>query len=497
MSLRKKKMRGFTLLEMLVTVVIVGLVLVGVTSFLKNSADVSAVQNDEFYFQSDMRDSMRIIDYTIKKSSAVFTVPDRMFNDPAKRDEDWSYIGVPVDGGNKGKVCILKYDGKIQNWVESPITKNTDDIMYSIEFEKPANTGDEQKLLSYKLSGQPMKNGTKTRKAKTLETETEVLSASMVGNKSKPTEISIALAFRDGKKDNPKRASLTVVVDVSNSMKDIMDGGKSRMQILKEALKKLMDGLNATSSGEINLSVCIIDYSYYATILGEEESNLGFYELAKEKDKVDHLIDDVSYDRDVKFSYYSNMAGYYVLSKRGRWGATNTADGLRLAYHVIDDYVKFNGGHGDDPNYLILFMDGAPTAHTFLSGGAYYYGDKRFDNYVAFQEDGKGYLNSILSRSIWCNCDPNVPSTFTEAQKATIETIKKLNPKFANLQSFLVAVGASDADRQKSCAAINTAMNGNANYYEAEKPDQLDKAIVDIRDKISFNFWHVNGPREK
>lgn len=386
-------------------------------------------------------------------------------------------------------------------WVEDPITKDSADVFYSIRFDKPVDSGDKQKLLSYKLTGLPTEDGvTPKGDTKVLDTDTEVLSASIVGNKSHDTEESVALAFRNGKKDNPKRASLTLVVDASGSMTKTMSVGKTRMQILKEALHTLIDGLNTTSSGEIDLSVSVIDYGAFANIVGEEESNLGFYNLSEEKEKIDEIINDLKANRNVKFPAYVSTPSGFTLTEVKRSAWTNTADGLRVAYHVIDDYVNLNGKHSDDPNYLILFMDGEPFSLSYqmdplTSSIDYYYGDKIFSNYVNLKESGSAY--SISNRTIFW--DPTAYSTFGLAapQDATIATINHFNSKFSNLTSFLVAVGASTDARRASCSEINQAMNGDTNYYEAKEDTDLQEAINDIKDKISFDFWHVNGPREK
>ncbi len=514
MNLNKKfkTSKAFTLSELIIVIVLLGLVLIGAGMFLRTSSKISNKQTNEFYFQQDMRDAMLIIDEKVKKSSAVFTVPPRMFDNEDDRDTDWSYIGVPTNGINKGKVCILSYDETNSMWKENPLTSDSNDTSYNLKFEKPSASNLNSKILSYSLEGTPInEDGTlQTSLLRSLSTSTEVLSAAFVGDMSNASEEPVALAYRTGIKESPKKASLTIIVDASISMGYVMsadnEGSPSRMDTLKTALNNLIDGLAENNNEEIELNISIIDYAQFATIMGENNSTLGYNNLQDDLPKIKKIITDLSRDRKVQYLYKKkvDIMGPNAKERKDRIKSTNIADGLRLAYNTIINYSNLSGDHLKEQKYLILFMDGFPTEYVYNEKtDDYYYGDGIFNNYVSKDistslDRAYGALDNqfIIDTRRGYNKDGDYKLWDYYSRDCAVAQVNHFKSKLPNLKSYIVAIGVTEGRRVDSATELSMAMTGSNDYFEAENEADLNNAIEEIKKEISFDFWHLNGPKE-
>ncbi len=394
-----RKKLGFTLVEMIITVVLLSLVLIGVGSFLRTTGDLSEMQNDEFYFQSDMRDSMKVIEENIKKSKAVFAIQEKDFlgTDDKPLDKDWTYVGVSKTGVNEGQVCIFKHNGT--NWEETPLTSGKGGVKYTLVFDKPFAEGAGQKTLTYTLTGIPDEN---TDLRRSLSTSTEVLSAFTIVDRSKEddtveTEVdihdadgnvtgtetievpkhgfSVAIAFRTGEVELPDKplGSITFVVDVSGSMRFEMEkeqnassSDQTRMFYVNRALK---DMINSLDVNQVNVDISIVDFAEYANCLKIDGKK--YTSLKDKSQKIRDSIDLVSPDR------------WLSSPHRKRAGGTNIGDGLRLAYANLQKHNLTSSSSVPVTDYVILLTDGLPGNRTMKKNtiDKPYFGDAELTSY--------------------------------------------------------------------------------------------------------------------
>ena len=113
--------KGFTLLELIVVITIIGLIGGSVTTLLLFGYDVYGMANRDFQVQSDMRLALEKVNKTVRNSKALFAVPG------GYQDDEWSYITLSSDstqiinsvwnptlngvGGHVNSVLVGPYEG--------------------------------------------------------------------------------------------------------------------------------------------------------------------------------------------------------------------------------------------------------------------------------------------------------------------------------------------------------------------------------------------------
>ncbi len=510
------KIKGFTLVEIIITIALMGLVLIGVVSFLRVSGEINDNQTAEFYFQADMRDAMLQIEDKIKKAGAIFTVPPRLFDDEDNRDKEWSYIGVPKSGVNKDKICLITYDEKNKKWLETPFTEESDDVSYGMKIEKPEKSSESRilsKIVNYSIQGAPSKAGViQTSLMRELSTSTEVLAAAFVGDKSNDDEEPSAIAFKKTSKQALARPTLNILVDASESMNyqmhDDSTGHPSRMELTKDTITNLLDALRTNSSGKITMNVSIIDYAQFADIMGKDKSTNGYNDLQDEMSKISTVVSELAANRYVEYFYAPSVTemGAGHIYRLQRTGEANIADALRLAYNNIlakNPVSSTSSKSKGENNYIILFMDGPPTEAVYNN----YHEKAIFSDYTAIKVS-KGY--SILNNSFI------IKNNKSAAQNSAVEQISHFNDEFKskeiNVKYFIVAIGPPSSKLVQSATELKNEMNkfsldnktpdptvddvDSAYYYEAQNKIQLKKIIKQINEEIIKDYWQLNGPQE-
>ena len=88
-----RKKRGFTLVEVVIVVVLVGFIMLIGGNLLDLSVRSLRDSISEFKFQSDVRFAAGWATSRIRFATAVFTVPEGSFRDD-NLDDGWNYYGV-------------------------------------------------------------------------------------------------------------------------------------------------------------------------------------------------------------------------------------------------------------------------------------------------------------------------------------------------------------------------------------------------------------------
>ncbi len=563
-----KKNKGFTLIELVIVLVILGMVIAIITGFPIQSAKFSGSHHEEYYFQSDMRDAMNRIDDRIKKADAVFAVQRKDFLGGGKAgakktpyealDQDWSYIGVAEQGQNAGQVCLFEFNEKTSKWKETRLSTGNHKLIFSLVFDKKYKEGARQKMLEYELGGTPLDaEGNLDKKLKRyLRTSTEVLNAFTVVNRGNKKDPSVAIAFKSGDRKVNKKAYVTFVVDVSDSMREniitsqkidtsrYLHDKNSKMAIVHSNMKQMVETLQKS----LNAEIAIVDFAQYATILTEGENN-NFIKVEKNGDKILKKIDELTIERLEWKSW-----GIY-----NRPPSTNVGDGLRVAYHNIKKKIKSSPKGKSQRHYVVLLVDGNPTCRTVTRRGGgpdnYYYGDKiitgqntnsstpyikgtgyeRFDGFpYSAKKPGdsefKQYWGFTALESAkydfkpedynmsWGNWSisqtngfnvfitPNVRICLTDkpksynaeyAAKVAKRFSKRGQEKLGDVKSFIITVGAyNNKYAQEIVKQISLGMgNAGGKSYKGTDEAQIKQAISEISSKVVSDSSFFDGPK--
>ncbi len=429
----KNKKSAFTLVELLLVIVLVSISMGAVYAFMDHSFKVSDIHRDEFYFQSDMRDTMNALDDRVKKAFVVYGVQREDFLDDAENvlaedhyknlNKKWKYIGVDtvkkigtsessVPNENYGQVCYFSYNSDTDEWEQTPLSSGDKNIVFSLEVTKKFEEGVSQKLLNYTLGGTPIINGVeKPELTRELSTQTQILNSFFVGDYGTNADKSVALAFISDQRTIPY-GSITFVIDSSLGMDRKIHNAPEpptgepynyyyKSKVVARTLKTMLDSLE----NSVNLYTSFAGFAKfgYKVPMYEASGDKVFFKkneknefTDEEKNLVFDKLDPASnYKYDVT---YTSIFGSYVLEKNFILG-TNIGDGLRIAYTNIVDLIESAESGSSDykdlnvkgPHYVILFTDA--LANDRVMAGDHidsppYFGDLDAFDKVNFFETG-------------------------------------------------------------------------------------------------------------
>ena len=95
----KNVKKGFTLIELIVVIAIMGLIGGSVTGLLIFGLDIFGLANRDFQMQTDVRMALEDTSKLVRFAKAMFAVPDVDY-----KDVEWNYIGL-----NEDSTMIVNY----------------------------------------------------------------------------------------------------------------------------------------------------------------------------------------------------------------------------------------------------------------------------------------------------------------------------------------------------------------------------------------------------
>ena len=303
-----KKNKGFTLIELVIVIALVSVVIAASFSLLLFGNRLMNVTMNEYDLQSSTRIAMETLNSEIRFSTATFAVPMSSFK-KENLTEGFEYFGVSDDGK---EIIYFTTTSDTTNpnypWNKRVLVSSRDGVEYRLVFQKHGADEDD-KLISFYFEAKE-EGGSFSRIG--LGTELEALQSRSIrdmGTVSNPAQV---IAFTRNPIET-HRGNIVMVLDLSGSMNNNMDGfegGKSRLSILKDEGKKLVEGL----STEDNVYISLVPFATNA-------NNPQPFIQANNPKSIKSIID----------SFNAS-------------GGTNTGDGIRRAYYQFKDIASAHSG---------------------------------------------------------------------------------------------------------------------------------------------------------
>ncbi|WP_353106732.1 VWA domain-containing protein [Acetoanaerobium noterae] len=505
----KRKQRGFTLLEVILTIMIMSLVYLVVSNVFTLTIRANRIANNEFDLQSNMRVVSESLNQSIKFSPAVFTLKKETFEKEKK--PGWRYFGIEEEkdalGNSTGTKQVVEYIPIIEKEEvingETVITYKTDapthtrkllidepeDTNFNLYFTKDISA-ENGKLLEFVIEG--IQDNSIQRKM-TVKTQLQALNAMVVEHAGNPA---VAIAYKEevpGKRVKGTQeayAIITIVLDKSGSMSASMSG-KTRIAVLNEKTNKLISDLK--DAGD-KIYVNIIPYDSRVTGYNQPLPN------------------------------FQNIKDVGVVNL-GSGGGTNTGEALLKSYEMLKNKPGITIPSGTKVNYYnILLSDGEPERYTryILEGntsGPYSsYPTQDMNNRYYFEHIDSGwprynyrYTDHYFYRDLWTSTLYTSTYSYGVVSNSSYNMayVKRIAKDFIStspleIKSYIIGFGSGNDNLSKEiasyCVGHNSRVDNPVNkdgvkaYYSATSSDELDIVYSELTEIIKGDMWHVMGP---
>lgn len=449
----KKANAGFTLVEIILVLVLIGIVMNVAALFLDFSYKAEQITSDEYDIQSEVRLATEILNNAIRNSSVTFTLAEDVFIQPKK--DKWNYFGLE----NTNEIVQYTWNATDSTHERKVLVKAKAGTSYNLYFQQnqPGT-----KLLEYHL--EVLREGDDT-KSISIGSELAALNSVTVDDGGSAGNPAVAVAYRSDPAPKPEEITtqedvtiaIALVLDDSGSMDFDMQGraptswsfdsSQVRKDIMKTEAKKLIDQFAALE----NIKVSVIPFATTANNPG-------------------NMLDATASKTALK-TRITNLDAY---------GGTNTGDGFRRAYHKLRAY---NNDHPGDEivNYIILLTDGDPTFRS----------STRTNTYIANLNDGDisdSYVFGNGNNDGWDGPDNLARSmAYVDAVGTMI-----VNDGNLNIGTFVIGFSAVPGDIANNQTIAEDYCDGT--YYTAGSAIELEDAFNEITQTILQETWHIYGP---
>jgi len=122
----KKDTGGFTLLEVILSVALIGLIITLSSNILIFGSSAHRITVKEYSIQSDLRRAAEQANKVIRYSKAVFAVPETFISPQTAMDPGWTYLMVSPD---EKRIVIMEYDESLDKHVEKVVVGESEGIL--------------------------------------------------------------------------------------------------------------------------------------------------------------------------------------------------------------------------------------------------------------------------------------------------------------------------------------------------------------------------------
>lgn len=482
MKINKK---GFTLLELVVVIAIIGLVITTIFSLLFVGYDVFGLTQNDFQVQSDVRLAMEKTNHLVRYSRAVFAVPDADY-----KDEEWNYIALNSD---HTQIINYRWDSVKKVHVEEVMIGPYPGITFKIGFDKENSMSKDRSLRMYIESY--TNNG--STKRYDIQTGYEALNALQVVNYGTEMSPATALAYRNDEyayENFELIVNISMIVDVSGSMAWGLTNptgsihpvtNPSRINVLKEQSKMIVEKFSQNTNDDVKINISLVPFASHAN------NPRAFLDVKNPT------------ERNTLYNHIDNLVAN---------GATNTGDGLRRGYYqLVNKQTQDLATAGEDTiikNYTIILVDGDSNYASMYNSQSttQTWGCVRWFLFWCREE---GYVNTTTYESHYFEIDGNINvCTFTPtgqgctpgyvsnvSQSNTYVNLmgqKLNNPNFVT--NYIVAF-APDVSASEIVFLSNATGTPDEKVFFATDADQLGLSFTEIQMQITNDLWHFLGPK--
>lgn len=455
----RKDNSGFTLIEMIVVLALIGIVTLFLFTFVNFSTASEAKVEEEYELQSDVRLTSEVLNNAIRNSTVTFAIPKTVFD--GEKKAMWNYFGIE----DKKTIVQYTYNPDTGDHDRKVLVEAREGIKYNLFFVQ--NTPG-SKLIEYNLE---VVQDDGDRKSISIVSEVSALNSLVVDDGGDPSNPAVAIAYRSDSAPRPEQKgkkvtiNVSLVLDDSGSMKEDMHGKSSdkagfdenniRIDIMKTEARKLIDKF-----ANLGIKVAIVPFSTTADDPGDmKDARANKIDLKK---KINSLKAE---------------------------GGTNTGDALRRAYYQIANSQPTSG---EVVNYIILLTDGDPTYRTSTTDKTV---KRPTPTFSARTNDG----NVSNSNYVWGtgnNNNSNGTINTTNLNEcmdyARIIGAKIRDDKNLKIGTFVIGFSAVKSDISNNEKIAKDYCSGT--YYEADSDIALESAFNGITDTILQETWHIYGP---
>lgn len=508
-----KRRKGFTLVEVILTLALISIVVLGGTNLITFAIRGHRLTMNEFDVQSNIRIASQRLNTTVRDSSAVFILHRENADNLT---EEWDYIMLSPE---KDRLINYVWNSVTKRHDIKELFPSIDGITLDLELIKGNEIEDDiidvGRLLEYNLVVEG------AGESRIISTELESKNSLQVIDRSYLKKGN-TLAYRtDARLDEVSNSQAVVgmVLDKSGSMGDRMDGNSyvrdghsnsfyhSRMKLMKEEAIRLVEGLAEYPNVYISIN------PFDSTANGSQRMMNAKQEL------------------DTSPGIRSIING--LLAN----GGTNTGDGIRRAYYKIKDFNEVvENTTKTNKNFMIILVDGVTTfasihenvtehtitirrdeGATYLYNGKeytfshskdvtfwgfylyteYYYTISPYTTYVIGDnsiENNEGNDNVLYSGGRYYGYGNNLDPYGTEYVDLIGEMVQSYK-EGTNEEIKVYVIGFSDVSADYgSLEDIALATTGDTVYYEAGSAEALETIFKAIQRDISNSLWHIGGP---
>lgn len=457
MYLHKNK-RGFTLVEIIITCALVGIVAMAIMPMIRFAGRAQQATSEEYQLQTQMRIASESITQHMRHATVGFTVTEAQYE--TGRTAGWSYFALENDNR---QIVHYQWNAAANRHDVTVVVAEQPNISYNLTFrqDRPGS-----KLIQFQLDG--FVDGNSDYKM-SVASDLVALNSVVVQDVGTALEPAVALAYREENTpvpqtvvtQTPVRIAVTLVLDTSGSMSFDMNGNEPP------------------------------NYPYYGSIPPHDTSNV---RIANLKARANELIDRFASMGNVSVSiipFAANANGPGVfrdaatsagdlktqINGLSASGGTNVGDGMRRAYYRLQE---FNNATTDDVvSYMILLVDGNPTYYSTNNNGTYQTGSGNISNLSgsgndSSQSEAMAYVSTIGSQLITGGTVDI--TTFVIGFTANSSEVSR-----ARSIAETYCTHATDPDRKGT-------------YYAASSSVELAAVFDTITSTILEQTWHVYGP---
>ncbi|MCH4886381.1 VWA domain-containing protein [Acidaminobacter sp. JC074] len=452
--------QGFSLIEILIVLALTSvIIMLGFSMMIFGRSTINR-SVDEYEFQHEIRSTMQQTSDVIRYATAVFTIPKSSFHKD-NLDDGWHYIGVQekeMSPGVKGSEIVkYTYEEGIGH-TSTVLLDAIPNVNYKLQFNKRDEDSDSS-LLEFTIKTYPMSDDDDYGLLEPIDefiTEVEALnSLQVIDLSSPPYDPSVAIAFKNTERSQNFVGHVAMVLDKSTSMTRDIYGERTnredekRINILKTEAKALIDAF----SSEENIDISLVPFS------GEANDPRAFQNVNTNSAALKSYID----------AMVAN-------------GSTNTGDGLRRAYYMLDEHNDTVGYYVTPKNYVIVLVDGVTTAASVYDPDA-----SDVDFIISDGNVAEGDLESsqVLWSQGWDLLDEGTEYV------DLIGTQYLAKDDFAKV--YVIGFSSKNGDLN-SLRDIALACNAENRQYVAGDSDELQEVFNEIRSDIVNDLWYLKGP---